>query len=99
MRPDVVVVVAPRRQLAPGISQAVEQFLIEEFIAQAAVERFDKRVLLRLARVDVVPLDLVLTRPPQDRLAGELGTVVTDDARRLAVEPHQRVELACDPHA
>jgi hypothetical protein len=46
--PDVVVIVAPDGQLPAGIGQAVEQFLVEEFIAQRAVEALDEPVLLGL---------------------------------------------------
>jgi hypothetical protein len=49
MRPDVVVVVSPEGQLAAGIGQAVEDFLVEAFVAQAAIEGLDVAVLLRLA--------------------------------------------------
>ena len=85
MRPDVVVVVTPERQYSAGISQGIEYLLIEAFIcypagdfiaeraAQAAVERLDVAVLLRLARVDVVPLDLIVVCPLQDGLTDELG--------------------------
>jgi hypothetical protein len=38
MRPDVVVVVSPQGQLAAGINQAVEDLLVETFVAQTAVE-------------------------------------------------------------
>ena len=48
MRPDVVVVVSPDRQLSAGIGQAVEYLLIEAFVAQAAVEALDEAILLRL---------------------------------------------------
>ena len=41
MRPDVVVVVSPERQLAPGILQAVEHLLVQELVAQAAVDGED----------------------------------------------------------
>ena len=70
MRPDIVVVVAPNGQLAPGLSQAVEQLFIQELVAQRPVERFDERVLLRLAGIDVVPLDPVFAGSLQDRPAG-----------------------------
>ena len=83
MGPDVVVVVAPEGQFAAGISQAVEDFLVQAFVAQAAVEAFDVAILLRLAGIDVVPLDTVLVCPLQDRLAGELGPIVTDNAAGL----------------
>ena len=78
MGPDVVVVVTPQGQLAAGISQAVEDLLVQAFIPQAAVEGLDEAILLRLARVDVVPFDTVLVGPFQDGLAGELGSVVAD---------------------
>ena len=83
MPPDVVIVVAPGGELSPGISQAVEDLFVQAFIAQAAVEAFDVALLLRLARVDVLPFDAVLVGPLQDRLAGELGPIVTDNAAGL----------------
>ncbi len=46
-----------------------------------------------------MPIDLVGVGPFQDRLAGELGAVVADDAGRLAIEPHQRVQFASHPFA
>ena len=70
MGPDVVVVIAPEGQLAAGIGQAVEDLLVQAFVAQAAVEALDVAILLRLARINVVPLDLVVVRPLQDRLTG-----------------------------
>ena len=55
MGPDVVVVVAPEGQFAAGIGQAFEDFLVQAFVVQAAIERLDEAVLLGLARIDVVP--------------------------------------------
>ena len=91
MRPDVVVVVVPDRQLAPGVSQAVEQLLVQQLVAQRPIERFNECVLLRLARIDIVPLGPVLARPFQDRPARELGPVVADDASRFAVFASLRI--------
>ena len=68
MRPDVVVVVAPQGQLSAGIGQAVEDLLVQAFVAQAAIEGLDVAVLLRLAGIDVMPFDAVLVGPLQDRL-------------------------------
>jgi hypothetical protein len=62
-------------------------------------ERFNEGILLRLAGIDVVPLDPDLSGPLQDRPAGELAPVVADDASRFAKEAHQRVQLACHPDA
>lgn len=61
--------------------------------ALAAVERLDVAVLLGLSGVDVMPLDAVLVGPLQDRLAGELGPIVTDYASRFAVDANQGVEF------
>src|SRR5690606_20365447 len=94
MRPDVVVVVAPQGQLSAGIGQAVEDLLVQAFVAQAAIEGLDVAVLLRLAGIDVMPFDAVLVGPLQDRLAGELGSVVADEASRFAVDANQGVKFS-----
>ena len=52
-----------------------EQGLVQQLIAQPAVKALDKGVLLWLAWRDVVPLDLLLLRPAQDRHAGQLSAV------------------------
>jgi len=70
MRPDVVVVVAPKGQRSTGICQAVEDLLVQAFVAQAAVEALNEGVLLRLAGGDVMPLDAIILRPFQDSFAG-----------------------------
>jgi hypothetical protein len=44
-------------------------------MAQTVDERFDEGILLRLARSDVMPADLVILGPSQDRFAGELCTI------------------------
>ena len=38
VRPDIVIVVAPERQLSAGVPEAIEQLFVQKFIAQAAVE-------------------------------------------------------------
>ena len=60
-------------------------------------EALDESVLLRLAWIDVMPFDTVLTGPFQDRLAGELGPVVADDASGFAVDPDQGIEFPRHP--
>ncbi len=96
MRSDVVIVVSPKRQLAPCIVEGVEHLFVEQRIAQTAVEAFDERVLPRLSRIDVVPVDIVVVRPFQDRPACELRCVVADNAGRLSADTHKRVQLPCD---
>lgn len=88
-----VVIVAPDGQFPAGVGQAVEQFLVEQLIAQRAVEALDEPVLLGPTGIDVVPLDPILACPFQDRPTGKFGPIVTDNAGRLAVETRQRVEF------
>lgn len=50
-----VVVVSPQGQLAAGVGEDAEDFLVQAFVAQAAMNGLDVAVLRRLARVYVVP--------------------------------------------
>ena len=75
MRPDIVVVIAPKGKFLTSICEAVEDLFIEAFIPQAAVEAFNQPILLRLAGVDVVPGCAGIACPFEDRRAGELGSV------------------------
>lgn len=63
MRPDVVVVVSPERQLTRGILQAVEHLLVQELVAQAAVEALDEGVLLRHTSAVGIPASCSLIIP------------------------------------
>ena len=53
MRSDVVVIVSPEGQLAASIVYCVEDLLVEQLVAQAAVEAFDEAILLRFSRCDI----------------------------------------------
>jgi hypothetical protein len=52
--PFFVVVAPPRLQQGASVRQRAEQGLVEQFVAQAAVEAFDEAILLRLAGGDVM---------------------------------------------
>src|SRR5688572_13386643 len=54
--------------------------LVQALVAEPAVEALDVGVLDRLAGPDEVQLDAALVCPGVQHLAGELGTVVADDA-------------------
>lgn len=65
---------------------AAEQMLIDTFIPEPAVEAFDKTVLHRLARRDVVQFDPAIPLPGQHGVRGQFGSVVADHhagARKL----------------
>ncbi len=56
-------------------------------------EAFDEGVLDRLSRCDVVPFHLDLVRPLQDRVAGEVATIVADNHFRLATLLDDPIQL------
>ncbi len=58
-----------------------EQRLVEALVPEAPVEALDEAVLHRLARRDVVPFDLPLLGPSEDRAGGELRAVVAHQHR------------------
>ena len=60
-----------------------------DYFAQASDERLDKGILDRLARRDVVPVDLVIVGPLQDGVRGQLGAVVAHDRLGLAAFSEQ----------
>src|SRR5580692_5343983 len=73
MRPGGVVVGDPSSDDLASLIEVQKQALVEKFVAHAAVKGFDVAVLHRLAWHDVMPFDLVLFAPAQDRVRGELG--------------------------
>lgn len=72
MRFDIVLVLPLQGQFAPCIAKAVGHLLVQQFIAQASVEVFDEGVLLRLAQVDVMPINMVVAGLFQGRPVCEL---------------------------
>jgi hypothetical protein len=50
-----------------------------KLIAQAAVEALAEGVLLRLARLDILPGDASLIGPGEDRIRGQLRAVIGYD--------------------
>ena len=82
MRPRFVVVAPPGLQHGAGVRQRAEQRLVEQLVAQPAVEALDEAVLLRLAGRDVVPADAGLVGPGEDGVGGQLRAVVADDHGR-----------------
>lgn len=71
-------------QVVTAIVTAVKQRLVKQFVSHPPVEGFHVAVLHRLSGGGVVPLDLVVLGPGQDRISRKLGPVVADDHARLA---------------
>lgn len=70
-----VVVRVPDRERGAGMGPRREQGFVQEFVTQVAVEALHKSVLYRLAWHDVVPFDLVLGTPLQDRVRSQFGAI------------------------
>src|SRR5580704_5132987 len=94
-----VVVALPCLERTACLGERGEQRLVQELVAQAAVEALDEGVLDGLAWSDVMPVDAGLAGPGQDGVAGQLRTVVAADGLGLAVDGDEQVELASHPFA
>lgn len=67
VRAQPVVFLVPRQELSRGFVNRCEGVLVEGFVEQLAVERFDEGVLDRLAGRDVPLLDVVAGCQAQHR--------------------------------
>ena len=79
--------------------EIVEDRLIEQFIAHAAIERLTNPVLHRLSRRDEMPRDAGALRPGEHGVGGEFGSVIGDDEVWFAAPSEHGVELPCDASA
>lgn len=75
VRPDAVVVHAPRVDLLPRVRRVAEVLLVQALVPQLAVEAFALAVLRRLARRDPMQLDATLVGPLVERLRGEFKSL------------------------
>lgn len=82
MRPVGVVVDPPFFDDLTGLVEVGEQVLVEAFVAQPAVEAFNKAILHWFAWRDIVPFDPVLFLPSQYGVEGELGAVAPTEGMR-----------------
>ena len=78
------------------MQQLGEPVLVEAFAAQAAVERFDLSVLVRLTGRDQPKLHTAVVGPRHHRLAAELLAVVGADDLWQAARERQTVEHCFD---
>jgi hypothetical protein len=81
MRTHKVVVLTPVLDEPPRLAQAGEDLLVQQLVPQPADEALGERVLLGLARRDVMPGDAGPVGPSEDRARGQLGAVVARRAK------------------
>src|SRR5215472_9659071 len=96
MGPLLVVVDEPSLGRLVHFDRAPEDVSVEKLVAHARVERFDPSVLVRLARIDELQVDLVIDRPFQQRLTGQLRPVVDSKPRWVTTNRRHGVEFADD---
>lgn len=75
VRPTLIVVQSPSLDDLFCICQRSEPVVVEAFIAQRPVERFDEAVVGRFARTAEVDLALVMVGPQVQQMAGELAAI------------------------
>ena len=75
----VIEVGAPCGDESTGMTQAVEQVLVQTFIAHPTVEAFHEAVLHWFSWGDVMPIDLALFLPLQDRIRSQFCAVTPSE--------------------
>ena len=80
MRSLLVVVAPPGLEHGAGMRQRSEQRLVQQLVAQPAIEALVVAVLLGLARRDVMPADAGLVGPAEDGVATPASC-----SRRIAI--------------
>jgi len=93
MRSVIVIVVTPARDDLAGMAVAPEQMLVQTFIPQPAVERFNEAVLHRFTRGDVVSLDAARLLPLKNGVRRQLGAVVRDHHAEITPDAGDPVEF------
>ena len=84
MRPLVVEVLTPGRELAVHFRHASEQLDVQALHPETAIEAFDEGIPHWLPWPDEGQLHLMEIRPGLHDLASKLGPVVDGDRRKLA---------------
>ncbi len=77
--------------------EADEPVFVEAFVSEGSVEALNKRVLNGFPRLDKLQLDAMLVGPAVEDFTGELGSIIGNDAGRMAPVSHETVEHAADP--
>jgi hypothetical protein len=94
MRSALIVIDDPAGDHLARMFEAEKQALVERLVAHPAVEALAEAVLHRFARRDEMPDDLVVPRPAEHDVRGELGSVVRDDHAGSAALLDQRRQFA-----
>ncbi len=89
MRPDGIVLASPGFGQNLCLLQCIKYLAVEELIAQAGVEAFNRAVLPRAAWRDISRLSANGSDPRLDRLGDELRPVIRPDMCRHAAQDEE----------
>ena len=89
----VVEVDAPCRRQIAGMAQSVEEVLVQAFVPHPAIEGLHKAILHWFARRDVMPVNLPVLLPLQDRIRSQFGSVVADHHAGIASHLGDPIQL------
>lgn len=74
--------IAPPASDDADLIKTVEEFAVEQFVAQASVKTFDVTIFPRAARFDIEGGDAEPAKPFPHGIGDELGTVIRPDVFR-----------------
>lgn len=94
----VVVVTTPCCNQAASMAQGIEDMFIQAFIPEAFIKTLHEAVLHRFPRGNVVPLDLVVLLPFEDRIGSEFTPIVTDQHIGQSSHFCDLIQLSGNPH-
>ena len=92
VRSHIVVILAPKFDLCPGVVKIQEPMLVQAFKTNAGVEAFNEGIVSRFAWSAEVQDDTVRIGPQVEFARGELAAVVHSDASRLAERGNGLIE-------
>ena len=81
------------------MAEVPKEVLVQTFIPEPTIEGFAERVLGRLARGNVMPVEIMVLSPAENGIRSELRAVVRDNELRLTAAFDQAVEFPDDPAA
>ena len=94
MRTRLTIFGTPHRERDVVLCQRQVEHLIQQLVAQATIEAFDKAVLHRLARRDEVPVHGDGIGPSQNGVAGKFRAVVSHSHLPPTALGDQSIEFA-----
>ena len=97
MRAVIVKIDAPRCDEIAGMSEAVGQVLVQALISHPPIEALHKAVLHWLAGGDVMPFNLAIFLPLQDRIRCQLGSIFADHHTRITTHLSDLIQFARNP--